>query len=253
MAAGTLLGETEIPEAQLLGGGAALWYNEAEATQKIYVDRQFFASFEDQVAALRESRTVYIGNLSFYTTEAQIYELCGRLGPVKRVVMGLNRHSKTPCGFCFVEHFTAEAALENVARITGLVLDDRILRAELDFGFREGRQFGRGQSGGQVRDDRRLVYDKSRSVKQTDANKPIIPAAPESRAASERRKRRFGAADDEPDDDKDDDDDDDEPSSKRVRLVGPQEETNNNNNNTEGEGKDENEKDEDIIMPGTST
>ena len=54
--------------------------------------------------------------------------------------MGLNRHTKTPCGFCFVEHYTAEAALENVNRITGLVLDDRPLRSELDFGFREGRQ-----------------------------------------------------------------------------------------------------------------
>ena len=50
-------------------------------TQKIYVDRQFFASYEDQVQALTDSKTVYIGNLSFYTTEAQIVELCSRTGP----------------------------------------------------------------------------------------------------------------------------------------------------------------------------
>ena len=31
-------------------------------------------------------------------------------------------------------------ALDTVARVTGLVLDDRPLRAELDFGFRDGRQ-----------------------------------------------------------------------------------------------------------------
>ena len=99
-----------------MGGGAALWHNEAENTQKIYVDRQFFASYEDQVTALHGSTTVYIGNLSFYTTEAQIYALCARAGPVKKVIMGLNRHTKTPCGFCFVEHYTAEAALERPAR-----------------------------------------------------------------------------------------------------------------------------------------
>ena len=180
------IGSDEIPVAQVLGGGAALWWDESQSSQKIYVDRQFFASFEDQVAALKGSKTVYIGNLSFYTTEAQIYELCQRVGPVKRIVMGLHRHTKTPCGFCFVEHFTAEAALENVGRITGLVLDDRILRAELDFGFKEGRQYGRGQSGGQVRDDRRFVYDASRSNK----------------SGSERRKRRFNDDDDQkPNDD----------------------------------------------------
>ncbi|KAJ8608874.1 hypothetical protein CTAYLR_005261 [Chrysophaeum taylorii] len=199
-----VVGEETLPEAQGMGGGAALWWNESESTQKIYVDRQFFVSFEEQVSALRDSKTVYIGNLSFYTTEAQIYELCARVGPVKRVVMGLNRHSKTPCGFCFVEHYTAEAALENVARITGLVLDDRILRSELDFGFREGRQYGRGQSGGQVRDDRRFVYDSQRSARKNQD--PIIPAPdddPEAREKAERRKRRFATDDDAMDDDDD--------------------------------------------------
>mmetsp|Transcript_7960 Transcript_7960/g.11115 ORF Transcript_7960/g.11115 Transcript_7960/m.11115 type:complete len:251 (-) Transcript_7960:487-1239(-) len=192
------LQEDEIPVAQLLGGGAALWFDEGESSQKIYVDRQFFASYDEQVAALRGSRTVYIGNLSFYTTEAQIYELCSRLGPVKRVIMGLNRHNKTPCGFCFVEYYTPEAALENVGRVTGLVLDDRILRAELDFGFREGRQYGRGQSGGQVRDDRRLVYDTARSAKKANVSsaEPIIPAQHEP-DKTQQRKRRFGIPDDE--------------------------------------------------------
>ena len=130
-----------LPKARGLGAGAALWHDEASNTQKIYVDRQFFASYEDQVQALTDSRTVYIGNLSFYTTEAQIVELCSRTGPVKKVIMGLNRHTKEPCGFCFVEHYSSEAALDNVSRITGLVLDDRPLRAELDFGFRDGRQW----------------------------------------------------------------------------------------------------------------
>ena len=84
-----------LPEAQGLGGGGALWHNEGENTQKIYVDRQFFASYEDQVKALKGSRTVYVGNLSFYTTEDQVHALASVCGPVKRVVMGLNRKTKT--------------------------------------------------------------------------------------------------------------------------------------------------------------
>lgn len=35
--------------------------------------------------------------------------------------------------------------------INGTKLDDRIIRTDLDPGFREGRQFGRGKSGGQVK------------------------------------------------------------------------------------------------------
>ena len=49
------------------------------------------------------SSTVYVGNMSFYTTEEQVYELFSMCGDVKRVIMGLHRANKTPCGFCFVE------------------------------------------------------------------------------------------------------------------------------------------------------
>lgn len=41
-------------------------------------------------------------------------------------------------------------------------LDERIIRTDLDPGFREGRQFGRGKSGGQVRDEYRPDYDAGR-------------------------------------------------------------------------------------------
>ena len=37
-----------------------------------------------------------------------------------------------------------------MAYINGTRLDDRIVRTDWDAGFVEGRQFGRGRSGGQV-------------------------------------------------------------------------------------------------------
>jgi nuclear cap-binding protein subunit 2 len=46
---------------------------------KIYWDRKSFATFEDHVNALRGSKYLYIGNLSFYTTEAQIIELFSKV------------------------------------------------------------------------------------------------------------------------------------------------------------------------------
>ncbi|XP_030647488.1 nuclear cap-binding protein subunit 2 isoform X3 [Chanos chanos] len=46
--------------------------------------------------------------------------------------------------------------------INGTRLDDRIIRTDWDAGFKEGRQYGRGKSGGQVRDEYRQDYDPAR-------------------------------------------------------------------------------------------
>ncbi|VDP29939.1 unnamed protein product [Heligmosomoides polygyrus] len=67
-----------------------------------YWDCRFKGDIKDQEEALRVSTTVYVGNLSYYVTEDQLHELFGRVGEVKRVVMGIHRFKKTPCGFCFV-------------------------------------------------------------------------------------------------------------------------------------------------------
>lgn len=83
--------------------------------------------------------------------------------------MGLDKYKKTPCGFCFVEYYT-RADAENCLRyeshctlnlwqpqtfyfyryVNGTRLDDRIVRTDWDAGFIEGRQYGRGKTGGQV-------------------------------------------------------------------------------------------------------
>lgn len=67
-----------------------------------YRDRRFLGSQDEFEHALRTSTTVYVGNLSFYTTEEQIYEVFSRTGELKKIIMGLDKNSKTPCGFCFV-------------------------------------------------------------------------------------------------------------------------------------------------------
>jgi RNA recognition motif-containing protein len=67
-----------------------------------YRDRRFHGTQEEYEAALQASTTVYIGNMSFYTTEEQAYELFSRAGEIKKIIMGLDKNSKTPCGFCFV-------------------------------------------------------------------------------------------------------------------------------------------------------
>ncbi|KAL1875911.1 hypothetical protein VTK73DRAFT_9766 [Phialemonium thermophilum] len=111
---------------------------------------------------LKDATTLYVGNLSFYTTEEQVYELFSKCGEIKRLIMGLDRFNKTPCGFCFVEYYTHQDALDCMKYIGGTKLDERIIRTDLDPGFEEGRQYGRGKSGGQVRDEYREDYDEGR-------------------------------------------------------------------------------------------
>lgn len=80
-------------------------------TARLTPDRDSRAgeSAYEQHLALANSATLYIGNLSFYTTEEQMYELFSRVsnvpggGGIKRIIMGLDRNTKTPCGFAFVE------------------------------------------------------------------------------------------------------------------------------------------------------
>ena len=89
------------------------------------------------------------------------------------IIMGLDRNqkwvkdtaitdSRTPCGFAFVEYYLHEEAVSCLRCISGTKLDERVIRCDLDPGYKEGRQFGRGKSGGQVRDEFRQEYDSGR-------------------------------------------------------------------------------------------
>ncbi|KAI7840260.1 hypothetical protein COHA_006042 [Chlorella ohadii] len=127
-----------------------------------YKDRRFNGTQQAFEECLHTSTTVYVGNLSFYTTEDQIFEVFSKVGDIKRIVMGLDKHKLTPCGFCFVVYYTREDTEDCVKYINGTVLDDRPIRVDFDWGFVEGRQFGRGRSGGQVRDEYRMDFDSGR-------------------------------------------------------------------------------------------
>ena len=103
--------------------------------------------------ASTKTATLWVGNLSFYTTEEQIYELFSKCGEIRRIIMGLNAKTKTPCGFCFVEFYTHQDAADCARWVNGAMLDDRLIKTSFDVGFEEGRQYGRGRNGGQIKDD----------------------------------------------------------------------------------------------------
>lgn len=125
-----------------------------------YRDRQFKGGETDWRKRLESSSTVYVGNLSCYTNEYQLYELFSRCGSIKRIIMGLDKFKKTPCGFCFVEFDERSSALKSVSYLHRTQLDGRDIQVDIDAGFEEGRQFGRGSSGGQIADERRRERER---------------------------------------------------------------------------------------------
>ena len=74
----------------------------------VYRDKRFNGTQEEFEQALLNSTTVYIENMSFYTIKGQVYELFSRASEIKKIIMGLDKNSKTPCGFCFVSYYSRE-------------------------------------------------------------------------------------------------------------------------------------------------
>lgn len=120
-----------------------------------YRDKQFLGGEQEWRKKLDNSSTVYVGNLSCYTNEYQLYELFTRAGSIKRIIMGLDRIKKIPCGFCFVEYDERSSALNCIKYLNRTHLDGRDIQIDMDAGFQEGRQYGRGSTGGQIGDERR--------------------------------------------------------------------------------------------------
>lgn len=121
---------------------------------KLARDRQF-----------SESTTVYVGNISFYTTEEQIERFFESCGPIADVAMGLNRTTRQPCGFCFVEFVDQASAFAAVNDLDRCLLDDHVIKVSWDVGGdvrAAGRTWGRGFFGGQPRDELRQDFDPAR-------------------------------------------------------------------------------------------
>lgn len=140
-----------------------------------YRDKQFPGGEEAWRKKLEESSTVYVGNLSCYTNEYQLYELFTRCGSIRRIIMGLDKFKKTPCGFCFIEFDDRSSALKSISYLKGTHLDGRDIQVDIDAGFEEGRQFGRGSTGGQVSDERRREREQSGTYQPNNRGLQVQP------------------------------------------------------------------------------
>jgi cold-inducible RNA-binding protein len=74
------------------------------------------------------NKRLYVGNLSYDTTDDGLREAFESVGPVRDATVMTDRYSGRSRGFGFVEMETEEAATEAVAQLNETVLDGRTIR-----------------------------------------------------------------------------------------------------------------------------
>ena len=89
-----------------------------------------------------------------------------KIGEIKRIITGVNRLDLSPCGFCFVEFYHSRFGVFCMLNSNGLKLNSRVLKVDIDEGFKEGRQYGRGKEGGQLKEDLKIPQKLSRFLKK---------------------------------------------------------------------------------------
>ncbi len=98
------------------------------------------------------TKKLYVGNMSYDTTQEQIRELFSQAGEVTDVSLITDRETGRPKGFGFVEMATDEGAQEAIKRFNGYTLGNRNLTVN-EARPREERSGG-GYGGGGRRDNR---------------------------------------------------------------------------------------------------
>ena len=92
---------------------------------------------------------LYVGNLSYETTEEELQELFAQAGSVTSVALPTDRETGRPRGFGFVEMSSEEEARKAITMFNGQTLRDRQLKVNESRPREEGG--GGGRSGGGFR------------------------------------------------------------------------------------------------------
>jgi cold-inducible RNA-binding protein len=108
------------------------------------------------------STKLFVGNLSFNTTEGEILDLFQQAGKVSSCELIVDKFTNKSRGFAFVQFESAEDAQKAITQFNGKEVDGRALtvnearpREERPRGGGGGGGFGGGGGGGGRRDFRR--------------------------------------------------------------------------------------------------
>ena len=97
------------------------------------------------------AKKLYVGNLSYSTTEGALSELFGAFGEVASVNLITDRMSGRSKGFAFVEMTESDAAQEAIDQLNGKEVDGRALKVA-EARPKQDNRGGYGGGGGGRRD-----------------------------------------------------------------------------------------------------
>jgi RNA recognition motif-containing protein len=101
---------------------------------------------------------IFVGNLSFNTSEGDILDLFKQSGTVTSCELIMDKFTNKSRGFAFVEMGSQEEAAKAIAALNGKELDGRALTVNEARPREERPRGGFGGGGGGRRDDRRRRY-----------------------------------------------------------------------------------------------
>lgn len=93
------------------------------------------------------SNRLFVGNLSFNTSQADLEAFFAEVGEVREVAIPTDRETGQPRGFAFVTMGDASAANAAIAKLNGSTLDGRVLKVN-EAQERTQRGSGGGGRGG---------------------------------------------------------------------------------------------------------
>jgi RNA recognition motif-containing protein len=76
------------------------------------------------------TKNLYVGNLSYETTEDRLRTLFAEYGQIESVNLITDRYTGRSRGFAFVEMSTEQAAQEAITGLNGKQVDDREIRVD---------------------------------------------------------------------------------------------------------------------------
>jgi RNA recognition motif-containing protein len=91
---------------------------------------------------------IFVGNLSYQTTQDELFAAFAQYGNVERVSIVTDRDSGQPRGFAFVEMTEARDAETAISQLNGAELNGRALNVNEARPKTEGGGGGRGFGGG---------------------------------------------------------------------------------------------------------
>jgi RNA recognition motif-containing protein len=102
------------------------------------------------------AKKLYVGNLPFQTTEAELNELFASVGEVSSVSLIIDRYSGRSKGFAFVEMVSDDAADAAISQYNGYDLNGRpmVVNEARPMEDRRPRFDGGNRGGSDRRDDR---------------------------------------------------------------------------------------------------